>query len=159
MDREQAGDETLQSARTGRSRTGTGAGTKAAANGTAAAQAARGNRQPRRPPGRPPAGLYKPVEADTDDRGELSPRFQADRELPRLYDPGVGQRNRTAAHRLGIALFSTSLLAFVVVAAFVTLWKGGNIDNLTRLLDVIFAPLVALVAAAVAFYYRGSPPK
>jgi hypothetical protein len=36
------------------------------------------------------------------------------------------------------------------------LWRGGNVDNLTRLLDIIFAPLVAVVGVAVAFYYRGN---
>jgi hypothetical protein len=51
---------------------------------------------------------------------------------------------------------SVALLTFVVVASFVTIWLGKPIDDLTRLLEILFAPLVALVAAAVAFYYRSS---
>jgi hypothetical protein len=43
-----------------------------------------------------------------------------------------------------------------VVGSFVTLWHGQNIEDLTRLLEIIFAPLVAVVGVAVAFYYRGS---
>jgi len=48
------------------------------------------------------------------------------------------------------------LLIFVVVASFVSLWHGMKIDDLTRLLEIIFAPLVAVVAVVVAFYYRSS---
>src|ERR1700688_2979868 len=48
--------------------------------------------------------------------------------------------------RFRIALCSVGLLAFVVVGAFVTLWLGRPIDGLTRLLEIIFAPLVAVVA-------------
>jgi hypothetical protein len=58
--------------------------------------------------------------------------------------------------RLRIAQYSVGLLAFVVVGSFVTLWLGRSIDDLSRLLDIIFAPIIAVVAAAVAFYYRSS---
>jgi hypothetical protein len=56
--------------------------------------------------------------------------------------------------RFRIALFAVALLAFVVVAAFASLWQGRNIEDLTRLLEILFAPLVAVVTAVVAFYYR-----
>lgn len=68
--------------------------------------------------------------------------------------PQYGKRLNLDWIRFLIALLSIAILAFVVVAAFVTLWRGQSIDGLTRLLEIIFAPLIALVAAAVAFYYR-----
>jgi hypothetical protein len=56
--------------------------------------------------------------------------------------------------RFLVALCSLGILMFVVVAAFVTLWNGHTpIDELMRVLEVLFAPLVALVGVAVAFYY------
>jgi hypothetical protein len=58
--------------------------------------------------------------------------------------------------RFRLAICSVTILAFIVVATFVTIWRGQNVDGLTRVLEIIFAPILALVAAAVAFYYRGS---
>jgi len=56
--------------------------------------------------------------------------------------------------RFWIALIALAILAFVVVASFVTLWlPHPAIDDLTRVLEILFAPLVALVGIAVAFYY------
>lgn len=57
-------------------------------------------------------------------------------------------------------MLSILTLIFVVVASFYTvIWRSNvPIDNLMRLLEVLFAPLVALVGVAVAFYYRGNPP-
>jgi hypothetical protein len=58
--------------------------------------------------------------------------------------------------RFIIALLSLGTLVFVVVATFLTLWRTHvPIDYLMRVLEVIFAPLVALVGVAVAFYFRG----
>ena len=71
-----------------------------------------------------------------------------------ITDPEYGKPTHLAKVRFRIALCSLALLAFIVVAAFVTLWAGRSIDNLTRLLEIIFAPVIAVVAAAVAFYYR-----
>jgi hypothetical protein len=74
----------------------------------------------------------------------------------KIVTPKEGKATHLARSRLVLALCSVALLGFVVVASFMTLWRGGNIDNLTRLLEIIFAPLVAVVGVAVAFYYRGS---
>lgn len=74
----------------------------------------------------------------------------------KIITPKEGKATHLARSRLVLALCSVALLGFVVVASFVTLWRGGNVDNLTRLLEIIFAPLVAVVGVAVAFYYRGS---
>lgn len=92
-------------------------------------------------------GLYQPA--------ELDPESPVGDVPGPLVSPVVG-KSHLAWARLAIALCSVALLMFVVVAAFATIWKGQNIDNLTRLLEIIFAPIVAVVAAAVAFYYKGS---
>jgi len=88
--------------------------------------------------------------------GELSAPVWLGSAPPRIASPEQGKPTHLARSRYHIALCAIALLAFVVVASFVTLWLGRNIDNLTRLLEIIFAPIIAVVAAAVAFYYRGS---
>jgi hypothetical protein len=87
--------------------------------------------------------------------GELSGPVGMAVEPPRIVPPQEGKSHMAGA-RLALAGFSLALLAFIVVASFITLWRGQPIDNLTRLLEIIFAPIVAVVAAAVAFYYRSS---
>lgn len=74
--------------------------------------------------------------------------------LGEITAPEYGKPTHLARSRFRIALCSIALLAFVVVAAFVTLWTGGSMENLSRLLEIVFAPIVAVVASAVAFYYR-----
>ena len=90
--------------------------------------------------------------------GELSEpvRVHGGDRPPKFAPPKEGKPTHLAKSRYVIALCSVALLTFVVVAAFVTIWRGQNIDNLTRVLEIIFAPIVAVVAAAVAFYYHGS---
>jgi hypothetical protein len=64
-----------------------------------------------------------------------------------------------ATARFRIALFSMGILAFVVVGSFASLWRAQpNFDDLARLLEILFAPLVALAGVAVAFYYKSQPP-
>ena len=91
-------------------------------------------------------------------QGELSEpvRVRGGDPLPNFAPPKEGKPTHLAKSRYVIALCSVALLTFVVVAAFVTIWRGQNIDNLTRVLEIIFAPIVAVVAAAVAFYYHSS---
>jgi hypothetical protein len=73
---------------------------------------------------------------------------------PRLASPRLGRPIHVNTARLIVALCSLAILMFVVVATFVTLWNGHiPIDYLMRVLEVFFAPLVALVGVAVAFYY------
>jgi hypothetical protein len=86
--------------------------------------------------------------------GQLSPPVLLPYAPPEIAPPTEGRPAQTA--RILIAMSSVALLTFVVVASFVTIWLGKPIDDLTRLLEILFAPLVALVAAAVAFYYRSS---
>lgn len=98
--------------------------------------------------------LSAPVQVDSEDaEGELSPPVPLATAPPHIEPPQVGKTIPLPTARFWVALFSIGILAFVVVASFVSLWLGDSIDNLTRLLDILFAPLVALVAAAVAFYY------
>jgi len=67
---------------------------------------------------------------------------------------GQGRKVHMSLARFWIALIALAILAFVVVASFVTLWlPHPAVDNLTRVLEILFAPLVALVGIAVAFYY------
>jgi apolipoprotein N-acyltransferase len=98
---------------------------------------------------------------------EINPRESAEGSLSAPIDfpaglapPEIARPDQVVTHldrsRFQFAMCSVALLAFVVVATFVTIWLGRSIDNLTRVLEIIFAPLVAVVAAAVAFYYRGS---
>jgi hypothetical protein len=71
-----------------------------------------------------------------------------------IATPEYGKPTHLARARFRIALCSIAVLAFIVVAAFASLWSGQSIDSITRLLEVVFAPVVAVVTAAVAFYYR-----
>lgn len=75
-----------------------------------------------------------------------------------LIDVQVRPRSdeRLAVRRFAVACIVVVALAVVVITSFVTLWVGGNIDSLTRLLEIIFAPIVAVVAVALGFYYRSS---
>jgi hypothetical protein len=46
------------------------------------------------------------------------------------------------------------ILGLVVIAPFVILWRAkADTDDLTRVLEIIFAPIVALVGVTLAFYY------
>jgi|SRR5215469_1143630 len=74
---------------------------------------------------------------------------------PPLAPPKLGRVIHVTWARFWIALCSIIILTFVVVASFVTLWLGSSVESLTRVLEILFAPLVALVGVAVAFYYRG----
>ena len=98
-----------------------------------------------------------PLEGESAEEGGLSRPVPLEYAPPEIAAPKQGKPTQLATARLLIALCSIVILTFVVVASFVTLWLSkSSIDNLTRVLEIVFAPLVALVAAAVAFYYRGS---
>lgn len=103
----------------------------------------------------PPGGLYVPVEqANGSPAREMSGPTS---ERPgMIVTPKQVRATHLAWSRFALAMCSVALLGFVVVASFLTLWRGQGIDNLTRLLEIIFAPIVAVVGVAVAFYYRGS---
>lgn len=97
----------------------------------------------------PPGGLisHKPEEISA------SPD-----ETPQGLAPvDVGKPIHLSTARYRIATAAMTILAFVVIGAFVSLWRGkANIDDLTRVLEIIFAPIIALVGVALAFYYHGS---
>ena len=101
-------------------------------------------------------GLSAPFEVGAQpSAGELGPQQVVGSPPPGIAHPE--ESNPTLARsRFALALCSVALLTFVVVAAFVSLWQGVKVDDLTRLLEILFAPLVAVVAAALAFYYRGT---
>lgn len=124
-------------------------------SGAAAAQPGNASNGQDPPSQAPSGGLYVPVEqASGSPAREMSG--------PTSERPGmiVTPRQVRATHlawsRFALAMCSVALLGFVVVASFLTLWRGQGIENLTRLLEIIFAPIVAVVGVAVAFYYRGS---
>jgi hypothetical protein len=97
-----------------------------------------------------------PARAEEEPLGLIKMAESAEGDVPgSLVSPVVG-KSHLAWARLAIALCSVALLVFVVVAAFATIWRGQDIDILTRLLEIIFAPIVVVVGAAVAFYYKGS---
>jgi hypothetical protein len=99
------------------------------------------------------------LEAADEGQEQLSAPIALSRPVLTAGRPGVGKPFNIHAARFRLALCSIALLAFVVVAAFVGLYlRRSSIEDITRLLEIMFAPLVALVAAAVAFYYRSNPP-
>jgi len=101
------------------------------------------------PEGNPSAEGFFPAQLGTP---QQSPATSGN--PPRLARPWLGQPIHVNTARFLVALCSLGILMFVVVAAFVTLWNGHTpIDELMRVLEVLFAPLVALVGVAVAFYY------
>ena len=99
-----------------------------------------------------PEGLLAPAQqAQTQQQ-----RIAAGSVPPPLARPELGRAAQVLWVRFIIALLSLGTLVFVVVATFLTLWRTHvPIDYLMRVLEVIFAPLVALVGVAVAFYFRG----
>ncbi|SRR5579871_1780588 len=107
---------------------------------------------------REPVAHAVPLElGDEGEEGKLSEIVTLDEPPPEIAPPRESKPTHLATSRYRIALLSIALLSFVVVASFADVLLGKSIEDLTRLLDVIFAPIVALVAAAVAFYYyRGS---
>lgn len=89
---------------------------------------------------------------------ELSEPYRLPFPAQGMQAPEEGAPTPMDKYRLRIALCSVALLAFVVVAAFASLWEGQAIENLTRLMEIVFAPLVAVVTAVVAFYFTAAPP-
>lgn len=58
--------------------------------------------------------------------------------------------------RARVALALVGLLAFVVVAAFVTLWvEGGLAEGTKDLLTLILGPVVTLVGSVIGYYFGG----
>jgi len=102
-----------------------------------------------------PEGFFEPAQQV---RAQQQPAASGSTPPP-LGRPKFGRTIHVSTARFFIALCSIATLVFVVVAAFVTIWRNNvPVDNLMRVLEVIFAPLVALVGIAVAFYYRGNSP-
>jgi hypothetical protein len=148
-----------------RSRTGSPAPKPTGNGATPPAGAPRSNGRRRTAPVQAEGELSGPVQLGTpllqslpleDEEEGLSGPVQLDTPPLQVLPPEYGKAAHLAVVRFRIALFSIAILSFVVVASFVTLWLGQSVDNLTRVLEIIFAPLVALVAAAVAFYYRSN---
>lgn len=72
-------------------------------------------------------------------------------------DVGKPVQVHISTARYRIATAAMSILAFVVIATFVSLWRAkASIDDLTRVLEIIFAPIIALAGVALAFYYRST---
>jgi hypothetical protein len=143
--------------RSSRARTSRQTSVPPGAAGSEAAAAQPGNTSNgQNPPSQaPPGGLYVPAEqASGSPAREMSGPTS---ERPgKIVTPKQGRATHLAWSRFTLAMCSVAILGFVVVASFLTLWRGQGIDNLTRLLEIIFAPIVAVVGVAVAFYYRGS---
>ncbi len=161
MEREPAGNEALPAASRSPGARAIRRGSippKQGGNATSATRPkSRSNGQPPAAAAWPAEGLSEPVELDAESaEGELSEPVMLGSAPPQIASPEEGKPTHLAKSRYHIALCAIALLAFVVVASFVTLWLGQSIDNLTRLLEIIFAPIIAVVAAAVAFYYHGS---
>lgn len=115
--------------------------------------------EPGEAPFRSEEGLFEPGQEIRAPRGQAA----AGAPPPPLGSPKLGRRViHVSWARFWIALIALAILAFVVVASFVTLWlRHAVIDDLTRVLEIFFAPLIALVGVAVAFYYyrgKGEPP-
>src|SRR5690348_11849270 len=68
----------------------------------------------------------------------------------RLGSTRFGRTIHVNTARFFIALCALTTLIFVVVASFITLWLGHvRVEDLMRVLEVLFAPLIALVGVAV----------
>jgi hypothetical protein len=102
---------------------------------------------------------YLGGEAEPPEPHEALARLEETERPGSLLDPEKGKPTHLATARFRIALFSMGILAFVVVGSFASLWRAQpNFDDLARLLEILFAPLVALAGVAVAFYYKSQPP-
>jgi hypothetical protein len=72
--------------------------------------------------------------------------------LPQPSVVPLEQQRETLRGRIAAALLG--ILAFIVVAAFLTIWFDWADDGeLTDLLTLIFAPVLGLVGAVTGFYY------
>jgi hypothetical protein len=108
--------------------------------------------QPGGPDG-PPRGL---VDFRPDEEEELSESDVAPQGLLTARQLAKPVHLSTARYRMARA--SMAILGLVVIASFVILWRAkASVDDLTRVLEIIFAPIVALVGVALAFYYRSTP--
>jgi hypothetical protein len=56
-----------------------------------------------------------------------------------------------------IALLLIALLIAMIIISFIMLWilPADRFDSLTKLLQIIFAPIIGLVGAVTGFYYGG----
>jgi hypothetical protein len=98
-------------------------------------------------------GPVPPAEDFTGDRSEPS-QYEAIQVQP--YDP----RPVEDAARRHIAYILLGLLGFAfLVPPLVLFFQPCQFDNLMKLYQLIFTPLVALVSAATGFYFaqKGSP--
>jgi hypothetical protein len=69
-----------------------------------------------------------------------------------VYDPVKAREGMRGQLAGGLIV----LLAFVVVASFVTVWVRGNLTEPTKdLLGLILGPVVTLVGSATGFYFGG----
>jgi hypothetical protein len=109
------------------------------------------------PRGNSPEGLFEPLQQV---RAQQQPAAAGSTPPPLGHPKFVGRTIHLNTARFIIASGSLVILAFVVIMSFVIVgWRSNvPVDNLMRLLEVLFAPLVALVGIAVAFYYHGNSP-
>jgi hypothetical protein len=57
-----------------------------------------------------------------------------------------------------IALIIVLLLAFIVIASFVSLWARGNtpVDDVVKVIGAIIGPVIGIVGAVTGFYFSES---
>jgi hypothetical protein len=107
-------------------------------------------------PDGPPLGLVDYGRGEGDEGEELSESDVAPQGLLTARQLAKPVHLSTARYR--IARAAMAILGLVVIASFVILWRArASVDDLTRVLEIIFAPIVALVGVTLAFYYRSNP--
>jgi hypothetical protein len=104
-----------------------------------------------------------PLELEVFELGEAEepaqrekPALQEDESPPGLitFTGKLSEPVHPTAARYRIARAAMIILGLVVIASFVILWRANaKTDDLTRVLEIIFAPIVALVGVTLAFYY------
>lgn len=95
-----------------------------------------------------------PLELDEFELGEEEELAEQDESPEGLIPAKLSRPVHVTAARYRIARAAMIILGVVVIASFAILWRANaGIDGLTRVLEIIFAPIVALVGVTLAFYY------
>jgi hypothetical protein len=100
--------------------------------------------------------LAELVEYPLGDEEELSER-KVPQSLLSAADVSKPAQMPLSVARYRMAMTSMSVLGLVVIGSFVLLWRANaKTDDLTRVLEIIFAPIVALVGVSLAFYSKSN---
>jgi hypothetical protein len=104
------------------------------------------------------ARLDRLVDYPLDDEDEELSELKVPENLLRAADISKSAQMPLSRARYRMAMAAMAILGLVVIGSFALLWRGkASTEDLTRVLEIIFAPIVALVGVSLAFFSRSNP--